>query len=164
KRLMNTSETLKARLIQQFGEAAYAHGELNRKWLAEIVFNDKKKLELLNSIIHPATITDANAWMEANANSGDKSPAYVIKEAALLFESGSAKQLDYVIGIYATLPVRINRVMARDGLTEKEVLKRMSRQMDEDQKMKLCDFIIRNNEEELVIPQVMALHEKFIGM
>lgn len=157
KRLMNTDPSLKASLLAHFGEATYQHGELDRKYLASIVFNDKEKLELLNSLTHPATIRDAAAWMQRQ-----KTP-YAIKEAALLFESGAAGPLDKVIGVYAPQPLRIKRVMDRDGLSAEEITKRISRQLDEETKMKLCDHVIVNDEQELVIPQVLKLHALFSG-
>ncbi len=164
KRLMNTNTALKEAILQHFGSSAYQQGELDRKWLASIVFNDKEKLELLNSLTHPATIADAASWMNDLAKSVGQTGPYIIKEAALLFESGADAGLDHVIGVYASLPVRIQRVMKRDDLPKEEVMKRISRQMDEDQKMKRCDFVITNDEEQLVIPQVIALHEKFCGI
>ena len=129
KKLMNTDEELKAAIIKNFGEESYANGELDRKYMATIVFNDKKKLELLNSLTHPATIRDAAKWMKQQTS------PYIIKEAALLFESGANKNLDFVIGIDAPLPIRIKRVMARDGISEEEIKKRINRQMDEEEKM-----------------------------
>ena len=93
-------------------------------------------------------------------NSGAQTTPYVIKEAALLFESGSVASLDYVIGVHAPQHVRLKRVMDRDQTTREEVLNRMNRQIDEEIKMKLCDFVITNNEQELVIPQVMKLHNR----
>ncbi len=155
KELMNTNEDLKNAIIKNFGEATYKNGELDRKYLASIVFNDKEKLELLNSITHPATIKNAAEWM-----SKQTSP-YIIKEAALLFESGAAERLDYVIGVYAPQHIRVKRVMDRDKLTTEEVMKRISRQIDEEMKMKLCNFVITNNEQALVIPQVLELDKKF---
>lgn len=158
KRLLNTNEKLKADVIQHFGEAAYQDGELDRKYLAGIVFNNKEKLDLLNSLTHPITIRDAEEWMNRQ-----QSP-YVIKEAALLFESGAAEKLDYIIGVYAPQHIRIKRVMERDQLNTDEVLKRISRQIDEEMKMKLCNFVIKNSEEQLILPQVIALHEKLLTM
>jgi len=155
RRLMNTNEEIKTSIIKHFGKDAYLNGELNRKYLGGIVFADKKKLELLNSLTHPATIKDAEEWMKKQTT------PYVVKEAALLFESGSNENLDYVIGVYAPQHIRVKRVMDRDGLPAEEVMKRISRQLDEEEKMKRCDFVIVNNEEELVFPQVLALHEKF---
>jgi dephospho-CoA kinase len=157
KKLMNTNADLKAAIIKNFGEASYVNGELDRKYMASAVFNDKEKLELLNSLTHPVTIRDAEEWSQKQTS------PYIIKEAALLFESGANKNLDYVIGIEAPLPLRIKRVMARDGISEQEIMKRINRQMNEEEKLKRCDFVIINNEEELVLPQVMELHKKFLA-
>ncbi len=158
KRLMNEDEEIKNTITRHFGEESYINGILNRPHISSVVFNDKEKLDLLNAITHPATIRDAEAWMQRQ-----NSP-YAIKEAALIFESGSAENLDYVIGVFAPPNIRIKRVMERDGISPDEVRKRMARQLDEEIKMKLCDFVITNNEEQLVIPQVLALHEKFIAL
>lgn len=151
RKLMNEDETLKTSIITHFGEASYKNNELDRKYLAGIVFNDKEKLDLLNSFIHPVTIRNSEEWMQ------QQTAPYAIKEAALLFESGAAENLDYVIGVYAPQHIRVKRVMARDGVKADEVMKRISRQIDEEMKMKLCDFVITNNEQKLVIPQVLEL-------
>jgi dephospho-CoA kinase len=155
RKLMNTNEELKATITKKFGKETYRDGELDRKYLASIVFNDKEKLELLNALTHPVTIADAEQWINLQTS------PYIIKEAALLFESGAAERLDCVIGVYAPQHIRVKRVMDRDGLPAEEVMKRISRQIDEEMKMKLCDFVITNNEERLVIPQVLDLHQKF---
>jgi dephospho-CoA kinase len=155
KRLMSTDENLKESIIKNFGEECYKSGQLDRKQLASIVFNNKEKLKLLNSLIHPATIADANEWMKKQKS------AYIMKEAALLFESGADKNLDYVIGVLSPADLRIKRVMQRDGLTEKEVMQRIDQQMDEKEKMKRCDFIITNDEKQLVLPQILELDKKF---
>ena len=155
KMLMNENKELKASIIQHFGNDSYRNGELDRKYLASIVFNNNEKLELLNSLTHPVTITNAEEWMNRQTT------PYAIKEAALLFESGAAEKLDYVIGVYAPQHIRVKRVMDRDGVTINDVMKRISRQIDEEMKMKLCDFVITNNEQKMVMPQVLALHEKF---
>ena len=156
KQLMNTNESLKASIIKNFGKESYKNGQLDRKFMAAVVFNDKEKLDLLNSLTHPATIADAEQWMQQQRS------AYIIKEAALLFESGADKHLDHIIGVAAPLSLRIKRVMKRDGLSEQEIRQRISRQMDEKEKMKRCHFIITNNEEQLVMPQVLALHQRFL--
>ena len=154
RRLMNEDEELKKNIINHFGNESYVNSQLNRPYIASIVFNDKGKLELLNSLTHPATISDANKWMQ------EQTSPYIIKEAALIFESGSAEHLDHVIGVYTPAPLRIQRIMDRDRITKEEVLQRMNRQMDEDKKMKLCDFVISNDDKQLLIPQVLQLHEK----
>ncbi len=158
KRLMNEDENLKAAIQKRFGEDSYKNNELNRSYLAKKVFNDPLQLEILNSLVHPATISDATAWMNAQQT------LYTIKEAALIFESGSAEQLDYVIGVYAPLQLRIKRTMERDKLTYDETVKRMSNQLDENIKMKLCDFVLTNDEQQLLIPQVIKLHRRFLEM
>ena len=158
KRLMNSNETLKVSIRQYFGEAAYKNDELDRKYLADIVFNTPEKLELLNALIHPVTINDAEEWMQKQV------APYSIKEAALLFESGAAENLDFIIGVYAPQALRIRRVMKRDGLPEEEILKRINRQINEEMKMKLCDFVVTNNEQELLVPQVLKLHQHFSSL
>ena len=157
KQIMNEDEALKALLREHFGEAIYKEGKLERALLAELVFNNKEKLELLNSLIHPATINAGLRWMEAQTT------PYAIKEAALIFESGSQEHLDFVIGVYAPAPLRIQRVMERDKITREEVQRRMQYQIDEELKMKLCNAVIVNDEQEMVIPQVLALHEKLLA-
>src|SRR4051812_23514218 len=154
KRLYHTDPDLMRNIKKHFGEEVYTNEQLNRSRLASIVFNNPAKLELLNQLVHPPTIRDAENWMKTQTS------PYVIKEAALLFESGSASGLDYIIGVNAPVHQRIKRVMDRDGSSREEVLSRLNHQISEDIKMKLCDFLINNNEQELVIPQVLQLHEK----
>jgi dephospho-CoA kinase len=155
KRIMNENEELKADIQKKFGEETYNNGELNRKHLASIVFNNPEKLALLNSIVHPATIQDAEEWMKK------QTAPYAIKEAALIFESGSQEFLDKVIGVYAPEALRINRVMQRDSINRDEVISRMNKQINEKIKMRLCDYVVTNDEQELLIPQVLELHAIF---
>ena len=154
KRLYKTDKQLIKKMKEHFGDDIYNQDELNRTKLAAIVFDNPEKLNLLNTLVHPPTIEDAQQWMQAQTT------PYVIKEAALLFESGSVASLDYVIGVHAPQHVRLKRVMDRDQTTREEVLNRMNRQIDEEIKMKLCDFVITNNEQKLVIPQVMKLDNR----
>jgi dephospho-CoA kinase len=157
RRIMNNDKELKAVLVKHFGEETYQQDKLNRTYLASVVFNNKEKLDLLNSLTHPATIRDANRWIQ------EQTSPYIIKEAALLFESGADKYLDQVIGVDAPLELRIRRTMERDRITRDEVLLRMNRQMNEEEKIKRCDFVVYNNEHQLVIPQVLKLHEEFLA-
>jgi len=158
KRLMNEDESLKAQLIEKFGENTYTNGLLNRAHLAAEVFTDKDKLTLLNSIVHPATIADGEKWMR------QQTTPYAIKEAAIIFESGSQRYLDYIIGVDAPVTLRIYRSMKRDHLSKEEVNARLNRQMDDAIKMKLCDFVINNNGQQAVLPQVIALHEQLLTL
>jgi dephospho-CoA kinase len=156
KTIMNTDAGLRQQIIQHFGEASYAEGTLQRKYLADIVFNDPEKLALLNSLIHPVTIRHSEQWFRR------QSAPYAVREAALLFESGASENLGFIIGVYAPKHLRLQRVIKRDGLSADEIQKRMNRQINEEMKMKLCDAVIRNDEQELVIPQVMELHERLL--
>ena len=158
KRIMNEDVELKTAIQKQFGKEAYDNGELNRTYLSAKVFTDPFQLEILNSLVHPATIRDAANWMTRQ-----KTP-YIIKEAALIFESGSAELLDYVIGVYAPSPLRIKRTIERNHLSYDEVKQRMDKQLDENMKMKLCDFVVYNDEQHLLIPQVIELHQKLLSL
>jgi dephospho-CoA kinase len=157
KRIMSEDDNIILSVIKTFGDEAYKDGELNRSYLSTIVFSNADKLNLLNSIVHPATIKDAAEWIKKQTGS------YIIKEAALLFESGSHQNLDYVIGIKSPLELRINRAMKRDGISYDEVMARMNKQMSEEKKLSLSDFVLVNDEEQLVLPQVLQLHEKFVS-
>jgi dephospho-CoA kinase len=156
RRLMNEDPVLKAGIISLFGEKVYGSGQLDRKYLSSVVFNDPAKLEQLNRLVHPATIRDAEEWRRR------QQAPYVIKEAALLFESGANRSLDAVIGVSAPEELRVSRVMARDGISKEEVMKRIQRQMDERKKIALCDWVIFNDEKEFLVPQVLAIHTELL--
>jgi len=158
KRIMTEDPVLMSELVHNFGPEVYVDGQLNRAYLGSIVFKDKQKLELLNALVHPATIRDSNRWMEEQ-----RSP-YAIKEAALIFESGSQDQLDYVIGVTAPEALRLQRVMKRDNITREAVKERMKNQLSESIKMRLCQFVITNDEQQLVIPQVLQLDARLRGL
>lgn len=156
KKLMNEDENLKRQIINHFGIDSYANGILNRSFLSETVFSDSKKTALINSIIHPATIADADKWMEKQTT------PYAIKEAALIFEADAGKMLDLVVGVYAPEPLRIERVMARNNISLEAVQLRMKKQMNDEVKMSLCDAVILNDEESLLIPQVVDFHKNIL--
>ncbi len=156
KRLMNQAGELKEHIKKYFGDSVYDGAELNRKLLADIVFASPEKLQLLNNLVHPATLKDAADWMKAQTT------PYCIKEAALVFESGAHQQLDHVIGVTAPAPLRMLRTILRDGITKEEVIARMDKQLDDTIKMKLCDFVIHNDEQEMLLPKVLALHKKLL--
>jgi len=156
RQLMETDVSLQSGIVNLFGDKAFENGRLNRKWIADIVFNDPFQLEKLNALVHPAAIRAGEQW------ANQQNAAYVIKEAALFFEAGSTEGMDYIIGVFAPQHIRINRVMKRDGITRDEVLSRMKRQIQEEIKMRLCDFVILNDDQHPVIPQVLQLHEQFL--
>ncbi len=158
RRIMHENKQLRQQLIQLFGPETYQDNQLNRTHISRIVFNNAEKLAQLNSLVHPLTIADAEAWMQQQ-----RSP-YVIKEAALIFESDVWKHLDYVIGVSAPYALRLQRAMQRDHISAAQVEARMHKQMDEAEKMKRCNFVLINDEQVLLIPQVLALHEKLLHL
>ena len=164
KRLMNEDQALQQKIIENFGADVFENSQLNRSRLASIVFNDPEKLALLNSIVHPVTIADAEKWMKRFSKTATQKIPFAIKEAALIFESGAQKKLDYVIGVHAPYKLRLQRSMQRDNLTKDEVEARMEKQMDETKKMNLCNFIVTNDEVQLLIPQVVELHKKLMEL
>ncbi len=158
KSILNSDPALREQIITAFGLETYKNGLLDRKYLATLVFNNPDQLAKLNALVHPATIKVANAWAKHWEEQGS---AYIVKEAALLFEAGTNIGLDFIIGVTAPEDLRIARVMARDHVTREEVLKRMQHQLDDTKKMERCDIVIDNNEKALLIPQVLTLHQKF---
>lgn len=156
KKLMNTDPLIRQGVISIFGENAYDANGLNRALISSLAFTDPAKLKALNEVVHPAVIAHAEQWMKG------QHAAYTLKEAALLFESGSNRQLDIVIGVWCTPELRMERVMKRDGIGREEVIARMQKQMDEEEKMKRCDYVITNDEKNAVIPQVLSLHRKLL--
>lgn len=151
KLIMQNSPIIKEKLIAQFGAAIYEGGQLQKEQLATIVFNDPYQLQLLNAIVHPVTIQAAKDWAL------QQQAPYVIKEAALIFESGAAEGLFKVIGVTAPLTIRKHRVMQRDGISKDQVEARMRNQISDTIKMRLCDYVIHNDNQEMVIPQVLAI-------
>jgi dephospho-CoA kinase len=157
--LMTTDSILVNQIKGEFGDSSYQlDGLLNREYLSKEVFNDAIKLEKLNRLVHPRVAIDSENWIGRN-----KIYPYVVKEAALLFESGANKLLDKIIVVTAPERLRIQRVLDRDKTrTEDDVVKIIRNQMTEEEKITKADFIIRNDETELVVPQVLKLHERFI--
>jgi dephospho-CoA kinase len=156
RRLMNEDESLKQQLIGVFGEEIYSGGRLDRSRLGDLVFRDPEKLARLNSIVHPLTLQDADRWMKAQTT------AYAVKEAALIFEAGLEVYFDYIIGVTAPEPLRIERAMGRDHISRSKVMERVASQMPEAEKIKRCHFVICNDENQAVIPQVLQIHEALL--
>ncbi|ASU33746.1 dephospho-CoA kinase [Mucilaginibacter xinganensis] len=160
KKVMVTDRELIAGVKAAFGDSSYFEdGALNRKHIAAIVFNDKEQLARLNAMVHPATFRAFDEWVNAI-----KDVPYVLKEAALLFESDSYKMCDYSIMVQAPFQLRLKRVMERDSLSRAEVESRESKQFSEEKKAALADYIIINDDVQLLIPQVLELHQKFLSL
>ena len=158
KQLMNTDAELKAELEGYFGKGIYFDGTLDRGKLAEIVFNDPAALEKVNSSVHPAVARDFEDWCNRQTS------RYVLEEAAIIFESGLAQRFDQVILVTAPEPIRIERVCVRDQANPETVRKRMNNQWREEKKMALADYIIRNDNEYAIIPQVMKIHTAILKL
>ncbi len=158
KSLMHSDDLLINSIKEVFGEGAYTYNQLNRKYIADVVFNNEKELVKLNSLVHPAVFRAFDNWVKVQ-----KSP-YVLKEAALLFESGSFKLCDQTILVTAPEKLKVRRVMDRDNITEDHVRARINKQLSEEQGRKLADQIIINDEQHLLIPQVLQLHEQFLSL
>jgi dephospho-CoA kinase len=153
KKLMNSSEIIKENLIKQFGKESFINGELNRKFIAEIVFKDKEKLAVLNGIVHPEVRKHFQNFIRKNQNKD-----YIIYENAILFESKSNIFCDIVITVYADLNTKINRVTARDSSTKTAVLNRMKNQWNDAKKTLQSNYVIYNEKLENTVNQVHKIH------
>lgn len=160
KRLIDSDGTLKWQIKKEFGDTIFdMQNNLKRKELAGIVFINPDALQKLNQLIHPVVKKDFDKWVLQRQHL-----PYIIKEAAILFESGANEGLDYVIVVSAPEKLRMQRVMKRDEISEEKVKARSMNQMSEEEKIKRSDFVISNDEIQLVIPQVVALHNKFLSL
>ena len=157
KRLLDEDADVKNAVISAFGTGIFPQGELDRAALAAIVFKDPEALAKLNAIAHPAVRRQLGQWVDQQ-----RSP-YVLVEAALLVDTGWYRSMDHLTVVSASEAERVKRVMARDGATEEQVMARMRNQMGEEQRLAVADSIVHNDGHELVIPQVLALHEQFVA-
>ena len=155
KALMNENAEVQHQLKSEFGPDIFQNGELDRKNLAGIVFNDRQKLEKLNNIVHPAVEKDFNLWVHNHSGY-----PLVMKEAALLFESGSYKKLDFIITVTAPEEMRIKRVMERDGVKRDDVLNRMKNQWPQEKKDQQSGYVIKNDGKQLIIPEASRIYEE----
>ncbi|NVK49222.1 MAG: dephospho-CoA kinase [Cyclobacteriaceae bacterium] len=157
--LMNTDANLKKSIVEAFGTESYQEdGSLNREYLAQTVFGDPEKVKKINSLVHPAVAEDFKNWATSQTT------PYVLKEAALIFETGGEEQLDKVINVSSPLRVRMARVLMRDPhRTEEQVNHIINQQLPDEIKNEKADFVIKNKNNMLLIPQVLAIHKTLIG-
>jgi dephospho-CoA kinase len=158
KRLMNADPELKTLLKGYFGNGIYSDGTLDRRRMAEIIFNDKIALEKVNGWVHPAVTRDFERWCSLQTS------PYVLEEAAIIFESGIANRFHKIILVTAPDAVRIERVCARDLVTPDAVRTRMSNQWPEDRKIDLADYVIYNDGFRPITPQIMEIHKKLVAV
>ncbi|MDG2164379.1 MAG: dephospho-CoA kinase [Flavobacteriales bacterium] len=155
KYLMLNNQFLRESLISLFGDKVVLNGLLNRSYIASKVFSNPKELIKLNGLVHPFVQKDFDDW------SASQCSVYVIKEVAILFETGTNKLLDKVVLVESPKDLKVSRVMLREGMTNEEVLMRMSKQWPDDQKRTYADYIIYNDEENPLINQILKLHSIF---
>ena len=154
KKCMQESKDLKSTVIQNFGDEMYKNGVLQKEKLANIVFNDSEKLNELNQLVHPFVQLEFENWCK------NQTSKFVIKEAAILFESRANKGLDAVICVSSPVEVRIKRVIERDKCSREKVMKRIAMQMPQETKEKLADFVIINAENEKILHQILSVCKK----
>ena len=160
KSIMHTDALLREDIIEGFGKDSYTvNGDLDRAYIAAIVFSNKEQLDKLNALVHPAVFRAFESWVAEQ-----KDVPYVLKEAALLFESDAYKMCDQSILVKSPEALKFERIMVRDQITLEEVRLRMDRQFSDEKKEKMADHLITNNEQLLLIPQILALHRHFIQM
>lgn len=158
KALMNRSKVIKRQLIALFGKEAYINGALNRPFIAQTIFNNTDLLEKMNAIVHPKVANHFKKWAKKQDTD------YVLKETAILFEHGGDKACHFTVLVTAPEPIRIARVMARDGKTENQVRAIINNQLPEEEKIKKATFIIENTTLESTKKQVLKLHEKILNV
>lgn len=154
KALYHESESLKSAVLSLFGDEAYRDGLLNRAYLAERVFSDESLLKQLNALVHPLVAEDFDRWL------AEQTAPYVVKEAAIMIESGAYKQVDELVVVDAPEDVRIERVMKRDGVDEKNVRARISKQLSSEERAKFANYLIINDGAKPLIPQVIEVDKE----
>lgn len=160
KLIMNTDPVLKEEILKTFGEKSYLmDGELNRSYISSIVFKNESELDKLNALVHPAVFRAFDKWLGIHYDA-----PYIIKEAALLFETKSYTMCDLSVLVVSPEALRVQRVIARDAISQDEIALRMKRQLSDEQKMKLADHILFNDESRLLIPQILELDQQFLNI
>lgn len=156
KQIMNSSSTVQSRIKLAFGNDIYLHDNtIDRKKLAKLIFNSPTLLETINLIIHPEVRKYFNEWC------GKQTSPYIVYEAAIIFETGFHEELDFSVLITAPVEERIKRVMERENTSEEDIRSRIEKQWTDEQKMKLADYTIINDNRELIVPQLLELDKKF---
>ena len=151
--LMEHEASLMSAISNLFGKDAYLNNKLNRDLISSVVYTNPEKLQQLNALVHPATVSYGKQWI-----AGQTSP-YIIKEAAIFFESGTYADMDVMVGVFCPQRLRIERAMKRGNMTRDKIESIVAQQMSEDEKMKRCDHVIINDDVAAVLPQVLSLHQ-----
>jgi len=158
KALLETDSEIRLVLTGFFGKELYLSGKLNKQMLSDIIFNDRKNLEIVNNAIHPAVLERFTEWCTCQTKS-----AYVIMEAAIIFETGTDSFLDKVVNISAPEAIRIERVSKRDSVSKEKVIERINNQFTEKERKKMADINLVNDGKIMLLPQVLEVHKLFSG-
>ncbi|HEX9826724.1 MAG TPA: dephospho-CoA kinase [Flavobacteriaceae bacterium] len=156
KKLMNSSAVIKRKLIDLFGSMAYQNNELNRTYISSKIFNDKVYLKKLNAIVHPKVAKHFEQWLQKQTSK------YVIKEAAIIFEHNMQSQYDVIITVIANEEERINRILKRDNTSKDKIVSIMKHQLNDEEKVKMSDFVIVNDKLEHTKEQVLKTHNSIL--
>jgi dephospho-CoA kinase len=161
KSIMTTDGILIEQIKKEFGDLAYlSDGSLDREYLSRVIFENQEKRTLLNQMVHPRVAADTDRWLDQN-----REASYVVREAALLIESGAYLRVDKVLFVTAPEELRIKRVLARDPhRLREEVVKIMATQLPEEEKKKVADVVVYNDETQLLVPQILHLHNQFLKL
>ena len=158
KALLETDSEIRLVLTGFFGKELYLSGKLNKQMLSDIIFNDRKNLEIVNNAVHPAVLERFTEWCTCQTKS-----AYVIMEAAIIFETGTDSFLDKVVNISAPEAIRIERVCKRDSVSKEKVIERINNQFTEKERKKMADINLVNDGKIMLLPQVLEVHKLFSG-
>jgi dephospho-CoA kinase len=157
KDIMDTEDRIRVGINAIAGSDLYPHGSLDRKELARLIFGDGSLLEKVNSLVHPEVFRHFNDWCSKQESS------YVIMEAAIMFESGAWELVDRIATVTATEEERITRVIKRNKLSREQVLERMNNQARDEERIKRSDYVIRNSENDMIIPAILKIHEELLN-
>lgn len=158
KKLIDSDADLQKALKELLGEEVVKQGKIDRAYMASLIFSDEGLLQKTNQLIHPAVGRDFKKWMQQQ----EEGSPYVIREAAILFESGSYRDCDKIIVVSAPREMRVERVMQRSHATRAQVLQRMAHQWPEKEKLERADYVVKNDLTESILKQVAAIHEDIV--
>lgn len=158
KELMNTNPVIREKLNSIAGKDLYERGTLDRKELARLIFNDAGLLNSVNDTVHPLVFSEFERWTQLHE------VPYVIMEAAILFESNAHMLVDRIVSVSAPVEERIARVMGRSELTRNQVLERVNSQLSDDERNERSDFVINNSDFDLIIPEILKIHEDMLRL
>jgi len=159
KKIMQSNPDVIQEIISLLGTESYLNKTLNRKYIAEIVFNNKKILQALNSIVHPRVFVDFNRWLSLQKSQFN----YILKESALLLDVREQQNVDAIITVFCPLEIRISRLMLRDQSTKEVIVQRINNQRKEKELIDAADYLIINDERHSIIQQVLDIHNKLVN-